>query len=201
VREGIHKVSGIYLLITRKGDLYFLADATVNIEPTAEDLAEIALCTAQEARRFDVEPRVAMLSFSSFGSTRHPLCDKVRRAVELVRYADPTLVVDGEVQSDFAVSAKKMGEAFPFSTLKGGANVLIFPDLQSCNIAARLLSQLGAGETLGPILSGMAKPVHLLQRGAEAEDVVNIATIAVVDAQDSSAPARVLPPRAAPVAH
>ncbi len=191
VREGIHKVSGIYLLITRKGDLYFLADATVNIEPTAEDLAEIALCAAQEARRFDVEPRVAMLSFASFGSTRHPLCDKVRRAVELVRFADPTLMVEGELQSDVAVSAKKMDEAFPFSRLKGGANVLIFPDLQSCNIAARLLPQLGAGSTLGPILSGMAKPVHLLQRGAEVEDVVNIATIAVVDAQDSSTPAKV----------
>jgi len=195
VREGIHKVSGIYLLVTRKGDLYFLADATVNIEPTAEDLAEIALCTAQEARRFNVEPRVAMLSFSNFGSTRHPLCDKVRRAVELVRYADPTLMIDGELQSDMAVSAKKMNEVFPFSRLKGGANVLIFPDLQSCNIAARLLPQLGAGETLGPILSGMAKPVHLLQRGAEVEDVVNIATVAVVDAQDSSVPAKEQPAR------
>jgi malate dehydrogenase (oxaloacetate-decarboxylating)(NADP+) len=190
VREGIHKVSGIYLLITRKGDLYFFADATVNIEPTAEDLAEIALCTAQEARRFDVEPRVAMLSFSNFGSTRHSLCNKVRKAVELVQYADPTLMVDGEVQADFAVNAKKLEESFPFSRLKGGANVLIFPDLQSCNIAARLLPQLGAGETLGPILSGMAKPVHLLQRGAEVEDVVNITTIAVVDAQECSAPAR-----------
>ena len=181
----------IYLFITRKGDLYFLADATVNIEPTAEDLAEIALCAAQEARRFDVEPRVAMLSFSNFGSTRHPLCDKVRRAVELVRYADPNLIVDGEMQSDVAVNAKKLEEAFPFSTLKGGANVLIFPDLQSCNIAARLLPQLGGGDVLGPILSGMAKPVHLLQRGAEVEDVVNITTIAVVDAQDSSNPAKV----------
>ena len=129
VREGIHKVSGIYIVITRKGDLYFLADATVNIEPTAEDLAEIALCAAQEARRFNVEPRVAMLSFSSFGSTRHPLCDKVRRAVELTRYADPTLIVDGEVQAGVAVSGKKLEAAFPFSTLKGGANVLIFPDL------------------------------------------------------------------------
>src|SRR5271165_6722622 len=127
VREGIHKVSGTYLLVTRKGDLYFLADATVNIEPTAEDLAEIALCTAQEARRFDVEPRVAMLSFSNFGSTQHPLCDKVRRAVELVRYADPTLMIDGELQADFAVNGKKLQESFPFSTLKGGANVLIFP--------------------------------------------------------------------------
>jgi len=200
VREGIHKVSGIYLLITRKGDLYFLADATVNIEPTAEDLAEIALCAAQEARRFDVEPRVAMLSFSSFGSTRHPLCDKVRRAVELVGYADPTLLVDGEIQSDIAVNSKKLEMVFPFSQLKGGANVLIFPDLQSCNIAARLLPQLGAGETLGPILSGMAKPVHLLQRDAEVEDVVNIATIAVVDAQDSSAPARTPSATAVPVA-
>jgi malate dehydrogenase (oxaloacetate-decarboxylating)(NADP+) len=195
VREGIHKVCGIYLLITRKGDLYFFADATVNIEPTPEDLAEIALCAAQEARRFDVVPRVAMLSFSNFGSTRHPLCDKVRRAVELVRFADPTLMVDGELQSDMAVNGKKLEEAFPFSRLKGGANVLIFPDLQSCNIAARLLPQLGAGESLGPILSGMAKPVHLLQRGAEVEDVVNIATVAVVDAQDSSVPAKVQPAR------
>ena len=165
VREGIHKVSGIYLFITRKGDLYFLADATVNIEPTAEDLAEIALCAAQEARRFDVEPRVAMLSFSNFGSNKHPLCDKVRRAVELVRYADPTLIIDGEVQGDMAVNAKKLEAAFPFTALKGGANVLIFPDLQSCNIAARLLPQLGGGEAIGPILSGMAKPVHVLQRG------------------------------------
>ncbi len=192
VREGIHKVSGVYLIISRKGDLYFLADATVNIEPTAEDLAEIALCAAQEARRFDVEPRVAMLSFSTFGSTRHPLCDKVRRAVELVHYADPNLIVDGELQSDMAVNAKKLEEVFPFSTLKGGgANVLIFPDLQSCNIAARLLPQLGGGDVLGPILSGMAKPVHLLQRGAEVEDVVNVTTVAVVDAQDCWGSAKV----------
>jgi len=187
-REGIHKVSGMYIIIPRTGDLYFLADATVNIEPTAEDLAEIALCVAQEARRFEVEPRVAMLSFSSFGSTRHPLCDKVRRAAELARYADPTLIIDGEVQGNIAVNGKKLEAAFPFSTLKGGANVLIFPDLQSCNIACKLLGSIGDAETVGPILAGMAKPVHLLQRGAEVEDVVNIATIAVVDAQDSEIP-------------
>ncbi len=119
VREGIHKVSGIYIIITRKGDLYFLADATVNIEPTAEDLAEIALCVAQEARRFNIEPRVAMLSFSSFGSTKHPLCDKMRRALELVRYADPTLIIDGEVQGDIAVNSKKLEAAFPFSAAQG----------------------------------------------------------------------------------
>ncbi len=187
-REGIHKVSGMYIIITRTGDLYFLADATVNIEPTAEDLAEIALCAAQEARRFEIEPRVAMLSFSSFGSTKHPLCDKVRRAVELVRYADPTLIIDGELQGNIAVNGKKLEAAFPFSTLKDGANVLIFPDLQSCNIACKLLGSIGGAETVGPILAGMAKPVHLLQRGAEVEDVVNITTIAVVDAQDSAIP-------------
>jgi malate dehydrogenase (oxaloacetate-decarboxylating)(NADP+) len=186
VREGIHKVSGIYLLITRKGDLYFFADATVNVEPKAEDLVEIALCAAQEARRFNIVPRVAMLSFSNFGSTRHPLCEKMRRAAELVRYTDPTLIVDGELQGDIAVNPKKLEEVFPFTALKGGANVLIFPDLQSCNIAVRMLAQLGAGDLLGPILSGMARPVHLLQRGAEVEDVVNITTVAVVDAQDKA---------------
>jgi len=163
-----------------------MADATVNIEPTAEDLAKIALCAAQEARRFDVEPRVAMLSFSNFGSTRHPLCDKMRRAVELVHFADPTLIIDGEVQADLALNPKRLEESFPFSSLKGGANVLIFPDLQSCNIASRMLPKLGGGEAFGPILAGMAKPVHLMQRGAEVEEVVNIATIAVVDAQDSA---------------
>jgi malate dehydrogenase (oxaloacetate-decarboxylating)(NADP+) len=184
VREGIHKVSGVYLIITRKGDLYFLADATVNIEPTAEELAEIALCTAQEARRFGIEPRVAMLSFSSFGSTRHPLCEKMKRAAELARYADPTLIVDGEVQSDIAVNGKKLEAAFPFSSLKNGANVLIFPNLEASNIACRLLTSIGGAEKLGPILIGMAKPVHLLTRGVEVEEIVNITTVAVVDAQD-----------------
>jgi malate dehydrogenase (oxaloacetate-decarboxylating)(NADP+) len=188
VRDGIHKVSGFYLIITRKGELFFLADATVNIEPTAEDLAEIALCVAQEARRFDIEPRVAMLSFSNFGSTPHPQCDKVRRAVELARYADPTLIIDGEVQADIAISRTKLQESFPFASIRDGANVLIFPDLASCNIACKLLTKLGGAETIGPILSGMAKPVHLLQRGVEVEDIVNMATIAVVDAQEIAPP-------------
>jgi len=184
VREGIHKVSGLYIVVTSKGDLYFLADATVNIEPTAEDLAEIALCAAQEARRFDIEPRVAMLSFSSFGSTKHPLCEKMQRATRLARYADPTLIIDGEVQGDVALSAKRLEAAFPFSTLKGGANVLIFPDLEACNIACKLLAGIGGFEVVGPVLMGMAKPVHLLQHGVEVEAVVNMATIAVVDAQE-----------------
>jgi len=127
---------------------------------------------------------VAMLSFSSFGSTKHPLCEKMQRATRLARYADPTLIIDGEVQGDVALSAKKLDAAFPFSALKGGANVLIFPDLEACNIACKLLAGIGGFEVVGPILMGMAKPVHLLQRGVEVEAVVNMATIAVVDAQD-----------------
>jgi malate dehydrogenase (oxaloacetate-decarboxylating)(NADP+) len=187
VREGLHKVSGCYAMITRKGDIYFLADTSVNIEPTAEDLVEIALCTAQTARRFDIEPRVALLSFSSFGSTQHPQCEKVRRAVELLHHADPTLVVEGELMADDAVSTE-LEQHYPFSRLKGGANVLIFPDLNSANIAYKLLSKIGGGEILGPILMGMSKPVHLLARGAEVEEIVNVTAIAVVDAQESASP-------------
>jgi len=186
VREGLHKVSGCYAMITRKGDIYFLADTSVNIEPTAEDLVEIALCAAQTARRFDVEPRVAMLSFSSFGSTRHPQCEKVRRAVELLHRADPTLMAEGELMADDAVSSD-LDQNYPFSKLRGGANVLIFPDLNSANIAYKLLAKIGGGETLGPILMGMSKPVHLLTRDAEVEEIVNVTAIAVVDAQESGA--------------
>jgi malate dehydrogenase (oxaloacetate-decarboxylating)(NADP+) len=185
VREGLHKVSGCYAMITRKGDIYFLADTSVNIEPTAEDLVEIALCTAQTARRFDIDPRVAILSFSSFGSTKHPQCEKVRRAVELLHRADPTLMVDGELMADDAVSPD-LEQTYPFSCLKGGANVLIFPDLDSANITYKLLQKLGGGEALGPILMGMSKPVHLLARGAEVEEIVNVTAIAVVDAQEST---------------
>ena len=185
VREGLHKVSGCYAMITRKGDIYFLADTSVNIEPSAEDLVEIALCTAQTARRFDIEPRVALLSFSSFGSTRHPHCEKVRRAVELLHRADPTLMVDGELMADDAISPD-LDQTYPFSCLKGGANVLIFPDLNSANIAYKLLSKIGGAETLGPILMGMSKPVHLLARGAEVEEIVNVTAIAVVDAQETA---------------
>jgi malate dehydrogenase (oxaloacetate-decarboxylating)(NADP+) len=185
MREGLHKVSGCYALITRSGNLYFLADASVNIEPTAEDLVEIALCTAEAARRFDVVPRVAMLSFSSFGSVEHPLCEKVRKAVALLHKADPTLIVDGEIMADAAVSAEMLEQMYPFSTIKGGANVLIFPDLASANIAGKLLGKIGGAETLGPILMGMSRPVHLVPRGVEVEEIVNAAAIAVVEAQDN----------------
>ena len=196
MREGLHKVAGCYPMITRKGELFFLADTSVNIDPSAEDLVEIALCAAQEARRFDVVPRVAMLSFSSFGSTKHPQCEKVRRAVELLHKADPTLIVDGEVMADVAVSAERLEQDYPFSSLVGGANVLVFPDLASANIACKLLSAIGGAETLGPILMGMTRPVHLLARGAEVEEIVNVVAIAVVDARETE-PAMAIPETAA----
>jgi malate dehydrogenase (oxaloacetate-decarboxylating)(NADP+) len=189
VRHGMRRVSGVYVMITPKRDIYFLADATVNIEPTAEDLAEIAVNTAEMARRFDVEPRVAMLSFSNFGSSRHPLAEKVRKAVELVRLREPGLMVDGEMQADTAVVPEILEETFPFSTLKGGANVLIFPNLEAGNIAYKLLGRIAGAEPIGPILMGLSRPVHVLQRGAEVNDIVNIAAVAVVDAQDAGAPA------------
>jgi malate dehydrogenase (oxaloacetate-decarboxylating)(NADP+) len=184
-REGLHRVSGCYAVITRKGEVFFLADTSVNIEPTAEELVEIALCTAHMARRFDITPRVALLSFSSFGGVDHPICAKVRRAVELIRYADPTLIVDGEIMADEALSPEIIEDLYPFSALKGGANVLIFPDLASANIACKFAAKVGGGELIGPILMGMSRPVHVLQRSATVEEVVNVAAIAVVDAQEN----------------
>ena len=188
VRQDVHKVSGLYGIITRKGELLFLADCSVNIEPTAEDLAEIALCAAETARRFDTEPRVAMLSFSNFGSTRHPQCEKMRHATELVRQRAPSLMIEGEMMADTALSPEVIERDYPFSSLKGSANVLIFPDLNSANIAYKLLMKVGGAEAIGPLLMGMSKPVYVLQRGAEVEDIVHIAAIAVVDAQETESP-------------
>ena len=184
MRPDVHRVAGVYVIATKK-EIYFFADTTVNIEPTAEDLAEIALLAARVAREFDVEPRVAMLSFSNFGSTKHPLTEKVRWATELVKQKAPNLMVDGEMQADTAVVPDIMEHDYPFSTLKGGANVLVFPNLEAGNIAYKLMMRIGGAEALGPLLMGMAKPVHVLQRGCEVEDIVNMAAIAVVHAQAS----------------
>ncbi len=193
-RAELHRVAGLYVLVTRRGDIYFLADCTVNIEPNAEDLAEIAICAAQTAKRFNVTPRVAMLSFSNFGSTRHPLSAKVQKAVGLVHKADPTLMIDGEMMADTAVVPEIIEETYPFSSLRGGANVLVFPDLTSANTCYKLLARIGGVETIGPILMGMSKPVHVLQRGAEVEEIVNMASIAVVDAQETDAREEAMPP-------
>jgi len=183
MRETVKRVSGLYIIIT-KNEAMFFADTTVNIEPTAEELAEIALCAAEVAKRFDVTPKIAMLSFSNFGSTRHPLAEKVRRATEIVQERAPELMVDGEMQADTAVVPEIIEETYPFSQLKGPANILIFPDLEAGNIAYKLMQRIGGAEAIGPILMGMRKPVHVLQRGAEVNDIVNMTAIAVVDAQD-----------------
>jgi malate dehydrogenase (oxaloacetate-decarboxylating)(NADP+) len=183
LEPGRKRVAGMYLLITGQKDTYFLADTTVNIEPTADDLAEIAIMAAAKARDFDVEPRVAMLSFSNFGSARHRLSEKVQRAVDIVRVSNPDLMIDGEMQADTAVVPEILEQTFPFSRLKGGANVLVFPNLESGNIAYKLLMRIGGAEAIGPILMGPSKPVHVLQRGCEVTDIVNMAAIAVVDAR------------------
>ena len=200
-RAGVQRVSGLYVIATKK-DVYFFADTTVNIEPTSDQLAEIAILSAEVARWFDVEPRVAMLSFSNFGSTQHPLADKVRKATALVKERAKGLIVDGEMQADTAIVPELTAEDYPFSQVKGDANVLIFPNLEAGNIAYKLMMRMGGAEALGPILMGMAKPVHVLARGSEVEEIVNMAAIAVVHAQlgvlgiQQSPPQASLPPTA-----
>jgi malate dehydrogenase (oxaloacetate-decarboxylating)(NADP+) len=183
-RPGVRNVSGAYLLMF-KNRLLVLADTTVNIDPDAEELAEIAIMTAETARRFNVEPRIAMISFSNFGSTRHPRSEKMERAAQLVKQRRPDLVIEGEMQADTAVSPYVSND-YPFSAIKGDANVLIFADLDAANAAYKLLWRLGGAEAIGPILQGMAKPVHVLQRGVDVGDIVNMAAIAVVDAQEAA---------------
>ncbi|MFZ1731447.1 MAG: NADP-dependent malic enzyme [Bacteroidota bacterium] len=180
--ERYGKVSGLYMLSNKKHEPYFLADTTVNIDPSAEDIADITLQAAELAEKFDVVPRVALLSYSNFGSNRESSALKMQAALKIVRNRRPDLMVDGEMQADTAVVPEIIANTFPFSTLKGGANVLIFPDLNSGNIAYKLLSRIGDMQPVGPILNGVAKPVHVLQRGSEVKEIVDMIAIAVVDA-------------------
>ena len=184
-RPGVRRVSGAYILIL-SDRVFFFADTTVSIEPSAEELAETALLTAEFARRFGVVPRVAMLSFSDFGSNDHPAALRARRATEIAHEWEPELEVDGEMQADTAVLASVLDESYPWCRLSGPANVLVFPELQSANIAYKLVWRLAGAEAIGPILLGMARPVHVLQRGVEVADIVNMAAICVVDAASPS---------------
>ncbi|MEX2180807.1 MAG: NADP-dependent malic enzyme [Gemmatimonadaceae bacterium] len=174
--------SGLYMLVFEK-HIVFFGDTTVNIDPSAEQLAQIAISAAGLARTFGVSPRIAMLSFSNFGSVKHPETEKVAEAVRLLRLRDPELVVDGEMQADTAFSADILASRFPFSALKEAANVLIFPNLSAGNIAYKLLTKLGGATAIGPILVGMQHPVHVLEQGADVEEIVNMAAVAVIDAQ------------------
>ncbi len=179
-RPGSRLVAGVYIIIVNDRP-YLFTDTTVNIDPSAEDLADIACLAADFARQLDIEPRVALLSFSNFGSTRHPAAEKVRRAVDLIRARCPDLAVDGEMQADTAVVPEIVDERYPFSQVRD-ANVLVFPSLDAANVAYKLMARLGNAEAIGPILLGMGAPVHVLQTGDDVRDIVDITAVAVMDA-------------------
>jgi len=179
-RPGAGLVTGVYLMIVNDR-VYLFTDATVNIDPTSEDLAEIAGRAAEFARQLEIEPRVAFLSFSNFGSTPHPYQAKVAKAVQFFKQRYPSIQADGEMQADAAVVVEIVRERYPFSAVKD-ANVLVFPSLESANIAYKLLARLGDAKAIGPILLGMGAPVHVLQTGDEVNDIVQVAAVAAMDA-------------------
>ncbi|MGE4498689.1 MAG: phosphate acyltransferase, partial [Deferribacterales bacterium] len=185
LEKGYTSPSGSYFMLF-KDRIVLCADTTVNIDPTAEQLAQIALQSADTLRKFQIEPRVAMLSFSNFGSVRMERTIKVEKAIKLVNEIDPKLIIDGDMQADTAVYPPIAKEAFPFSKIKGDANVLVFPNLEAGNSAYKLLWRLGSGIAIGPILQGFKHSVHVLQRGVDVTDIVNLAAIAVVDCIEKS---------------
>ncbi len=183
VKEG-SRIAGMYMMLTEKGPLFF-GDTTVNENPSSEELADITVLIEKAVRRFNIKPRIALLSYSNFGSNDGPVSVKVRDAVRLVHQNNPEIIVDGELQANFALNKELLESNFPFSTLNGeAANTLIFPNLESGNIAYKLLQEVGNAEAVGPILLGMNKPVHVLQLDSSVREIVNMVTIAVVDAQD-----------------
>ncbi|GAA4923451.1 NADP-dependent malic enzyme [Mucilaginibacter defluvii] len=184
IEDGVNRVAGMYLMVTPKGPVFF-GDTTVNVDPTVEELVDITVLIERTVRQFSVEPRVALLSYSNFGSNDGEVPEKSRKAVKMLHQKYPDMIVDGDVQANFALNADLLADNFPFSTLNGKpANTLIFPNLESGNIAYKLLQELGGAEAVGPILLGMKKPVHVLQLGSSVREIVNMITIAVIDAQE-----------------
>jgi malate dehydrogenase (oxaloacetate-decarboxylating)(NADP+) len=186
VKEGFKVVAGLYIVVAKK-DTYFFADCTVNVNPTAEELAEIAILTSDTVKEFDITPRVAMLSFSNFGSAPYPESIKVAQAAKMVKQLRPDLMIDGEMQADTATVPELLSTTFAFTNFKGKPNVLIFPTLDAGNIAYKLMARIGQATVIGPVLMGMRKPVHVLQREATVDDIINMTAIAVVDANRKSA--------------
>jgi malate dehydrogenase (oxaloacetate-decarboxylating)(NADP+) len=183
MEPGCKKIAGMYLLLTKKGPL-FLAETTVNFTPTAEELAEITIMVAREVRNFSITPRVAMLSYSNFGSSNSPEARMVARAREIVKQKQPSLIVDGEMQASMAFNKELLADNYPFSELVDqDVNTLIFPNLAAGNVAYNLLKEVGGADAIGPILLGLNKPVHVLQLGSSVRSIVNMATVAVIDAQ------------------
>ena len=181
--EGVKKIAGMYLLLTKKGPL-FLADTTVNFNPTAEELSDIAQMVAKEVRNFNLTPRIALLSYSNFGSSDSPEARLVADATKLLKQRNPSLIVDGEMQGSMAFNKEILRDNYPFSDLVDqDVNVLIFPSLTSGNVAYNLLKEVGGADAIGPILLGLKKPVHVLQLGSTVRNIINMATVAVMDAQ------------------
>lgn len=183
VQEGVNRVAGMYIMNTKQGPFFF-ADTTMNVEPTAQDLVDITVLTAKSVKQFNIVPRIALLSYSNFGSAEGEVPNKVREAVEILHKNYPGMIVDGEMQANFALNNELLKEQFPFSDLVDKkVNTLIFPNLASGNIAYKLIQEMGGAEAIGPVLIGMKKPVHILQLGSSVREIVNMVTIAVVDAQ------------------
>jgi malate dehydrogenase (oxaloacetate-decarboxylating)(NADP+) len=183
-QKGVSKVAGLYIVVTKKGP-YFFADCTMNTDPTAQELADIAVLTANTVKTFNITARIAMLSYSNFGSATGGVPDKVSQAVAILHNNYPGLIVDGDIQANFATNKDLLKEQFPFSTLVDkDVNTFIFPNLSSGNIGYKLMQELGGAEAIGPVLMGLNKPVHVLQLGSSVREIVNMITIAVVDAQN-----------------
>ncbi|WP_461450052.1 NADP-dependent malic enzyme [Mucilaginibacter sp.] len=182
--EGINRVAGMYMMLTQKGPVFF-GDTTVNVNPSVQELVDITVLLERSVKQFNITPRVAMLSYSNFGSNSGPVPEKVSEAVKVLHDKYPEMIVDGDMQANFALNPNLLTDNFPFSTLTGkAANTLIFPNLESGNIAYKLLQEIGGAEAVGPILLGLKKPVHVLQLGSSVREIVNMITIAVVDAQE-----------------
>jgi malate dehydrogenase (oxaloacetate-decarboxylating)(NADP+) len=181
IKEGFNVVSGLYIVVAKK-EVYFFADCTVNVNPNSAELAEIAISAADTVKAFEIVPKIGMLSFSNFGSAKYDESVKVKEAVKIVKKLRPELKIDGEMQADTAVVPQILEADFPFSDIKGGANVLIFPNLDAGNIAYKLMARIGQATVIGPVLMGMRKPIHILQRGATVDDIINMTAIAVVEA-------------------
>jgi malate dehydrogenase (oxaloacetate-decarboxylating)(NADP+) len=183
MEEGVKKIAGMYVLLTKRGPL-FLADTTVNFNPTAEELADITLLAAKEVRSFNLVPRIAMLSYSNFGSSDSPEARLVAQAKDIVKQKDPTIIIDGEMQPNIAFNQEILRDNYPFSELVGQeVNTLIFPNLAAGNIAYNLMKEIGGADAVGPIVLGLKKPVHVLQLGSSVRSITNMALIAVIDAQ------------------
>eukprot|EP01118_Nematostelium_gracile_P012402 TRINITY_DN4528_c0_g2_i2.p2 TRINITY_DN4528_c0_g2~~TRINITY_DN4528_c0_g2_i2.p2 ORF type:complete len:546 (-),score=160.25 TRINITY_DN4528_c0_g2_i2:3292-4929(-) len=183
IEDGVNRVAGMYMMMTKKGPVFF-GDTTVNVDPTVEELVDLTLLMNSAVRKFNIQPRIALLSYSNFGSNRGTVPDKVKKAVKILHEKHPDVLVDGEMQGNFAINNDLLKDNFPFSRLADApANTLVFPNLESGNIAYKLLQELGGAEAVGPILLGTRKPVHIVQLGSSVREIVNMVTIAVVDVQ------------------